>query len=227
MHESEARPPAVRAGLLSRRDVIGRGTALGLVIAIPAAGTATLERALAAVAPAAKSALTPQQSAVLRALVARLVPADANGPSGADAGAATYIETALKGALKDLAPLYNGALSAVDAYATATQGAGFTALAAGAQDAVIADIQSGKATGFAAGSDTFFRALMEHTLQGMFSDPVYGGNKGFAGWNLLGYPGVRMPVPARYQKLDVAVPPAHKSTYAGGQFAKAKKEARA
>src|SRR5262249_10538719 len=112
MQQSHARAGA-RAGLLSRREVIGRGTALGLVIAVPAAGTATLERALAAVVPAAASALTPDQSAVLRALVARLVPADANGPSGADAGAAIYIETALKGALADLASLYSSSLSAV------------------------------------------------------------------------------------------------------------------
>jgi uncharacterized protein (DUF1501 family) len=55
MHESDARTPAVPAGLLSRREVIGRGTALGLVIAIPAAGTATLERALAAAVPGAKA----------------------------------------------------------------------------------------------------------------------------------------------------------------------------
>jgi gluconate 2-dehydrogenase gamma chain len=223
MHESDARPPADRAGRLSRREVIGRGTALGLVMAIPAAGTATLERALAA--PTAKAALTAQQSAVLNALVARLVPADANGPNGADAGAAAYIERALKGALKDVAPLYDGSLAAVDAYAAATHGAAFTALPPAAQDAVIADIESGKATGFAAGSATFFLALKEHTLQGMFSDPVYGGNKAFAGWNLLGYPGVRMPVQVRHQKLDVTVPAAHKSTYADGQFAAARKEA--
>jgi hypothetical protein len=68
---------------------------------------------------------------------------------------------------------------------------------------------------------------MEHTLQGMFGDPVYGGNKQFAGWDLIGYPGVRMPVPANFQKIGVSVPKAHKSTYADGQFPKAKKEAQA
>ena len=44
---------------------------------------------------------------------------------------------------------------------------------------------------------------MEHALEGMFCDPVYGGNKNFAGWNLLNYPGVRMPVPAKYQQIGV------------------------
>jgi hypothetical protein len=34
-------------------------------------------------------------------------------------------------------------------------------------------------------------------------------------------------VPAGYQKLNVKVKPAHKSTYADGQFPKARKEAQA
>jgi hypothetical protein len=84
---------------------------------------------------------------------------------------------------------------------------------------------AGKATGFEPDSATFFATVREHTLEGMFGDPVYGGNKGFAGWNLIGYPGVRMPVPPRDQRIGATVKRAHKSTYAGGEFAAAKKEA--
>jgi hypothetical protein len=29
-------------------------------------------------------------------------------------------------------------------------------------------------------------------MEGMFADPVYGGNKDFAGWNLVGFPGVQL-----------------------------------
>jgi gluconate 2-dehydrogenase gamma chain len=220
MHESEARRGADRAGL-SRRDVIGRGTALGLIVSIPAAGTATVERALAQ--PTAKAAaLTAQQSAVLRALVARLIPADANGPSGVEAGAADYIEKGLAGALKSLSGVYTSALGAIDAYATTTFGAAYTALTADQQDAVLRDVEAGKATG----SIAFFQAFKEHALQGMFCDPAYGGNKKFAGWDLINYPGVRMPVPARYQRIGVAVPKMHMSTYADGQYPKARKEAK-
>ena len=35
-------------------------------------------------------------------------------------------------------------------------------------------------------------------MEGMFSDPIYGGNRDKAGWKLLGYPGL----PATYQ-LDI------------------------
>jgi gluconate 2-dehydrogenase gamma chain len=180
-------------------------------------------------APTAGSALSADQSAILRAVVARLIPADANGPSGVDAGAAAYIEKSLSGGLAggltEVAPLYTAGLTALDAYANSAYGAGFTALPPDKQDAVIGDLAAGTATGFTPNSKAFFAAVKEHTLQGMFGDPVYGGNKKFAGWDLIGYPGVRMPVPAKYQKIGVTVPKAHKSTYADGQYPKAKKEA--
>ena len=35
----------------------------------------------------------------------------------------------------------------------------------------------------------FFSALCLHTRQGMFSDPVYGGNQNRIGWELVGFPG--------------------------------------
>jgi hypothetical protein len=28
-------------------------------------------------------------------------------------------------------------------------------------------------------------------MEGMFADPVYGGNKDFAGWRLIGFPGAQ------------------------------------
>ena len=34
--------------------------------------------------------------------------------------------------------------------------------------------------------------LLEHTREGMFSDPIYGGNVNFAGWDLIGYPGIKL-----------------------------------
>jgi gluconate 2-dehydrogenase gamma chain len=35
----------------------------------------------------------------------------------------------------------------------------------------------------------FFEALVLHTRQGVFCDPVYGGNKDRVGWEMLGFPG--------------------------------------
>lgn len=40
-------------------------------------------------------------------------------------------------------------------------------------------------------SGDFFDLIREHTLQGMFADPVYGGNRDMVGWRLVGFPGSR------------------------------------
>ena len=38
-------------------------------------------------------------------------------------------------------------------------------------------------------STSFFRLLRQHTIEGMFSDPLHGGNVNMIGWQLIGYPG--------------------------------------
>jgi gluconate 2-dehydrogenase gamma chain len=36
-----------------------------------------------------------------------------------------------------------------------------------------------------------FAAVREHTIEGMFCDPMYGGNRNFVGWRLVGFPGAQ------------------------------------
>lgn len=38
-------------------------------------------------------------------------------------------------------------------------------------------------------SHVFFESLLEMTIEGYFSDPVYGGNKEMAAWEMIGFPG--------------------------------------
>jgi gluconate 2-dehydrogenase gamma chain len=38
----------------------------------------------------------------------------------------------------------------------------------------------------------FFALLHKNTLEGMFSDPIHGGNVDMIGWQLVGFPGPRM-----------------------------------
>lgn len=33
--------------------------------------------------------------------------------------------------------------------------------------------------------------LWQNTQEGFLADPMYGGNRGFAGWKLIGFPGPR------------------------------------
>jgi gluconate 2-dehydrogenase gamma chain len=38
-------------------------------------------------------------------------------------------------------------------------------------------------------SNVFLQSLLEITIEGFFCDPVYGGNKDFVSWKLIGFPG--------------------------------------
>ena len=61
------------------------------------------------------------------------------------------------------------------------------------QDDVIGALEQGKASEFEfPTAQAFFNTLRAHTMEGMFADPVYGGNKDFAGWKLVGFPGTQL-----------------------------------
>jgi gluconate 2-dehydrogenase gamma chain len=88
--------------------------------------------------------------------------------------------------------MYTLGLKFVDAYAQSLFQADFVDLAPDQQDKVLTDMQSGDATGFEGPSASgFFTQLRNDTIEGMFSDPMYGGNRDMAGWKLIGYPGAQ------------------------------------
>lgn len=63
----------------------------------------------------------------------------------------------------------------------------------------------------------FFNRARRLTLEGIFGDPYYGGNKGFAGWDLIRYPGPRPAVDAEMQRMDKAPAPYRRSAW-GTQY---------
>ena len=172
---------------------------------------------------ASPETLTASEMELLNAVAARLIPNDANGPGAVEAGATHYIDRALGGALASSRPAYAAGLAALNRYAQASRGRPFTELSPTDQDSVLIDIELGTATGFTGSSAQFFAMVLGHTHQGMFGDPFYGGNKDFAGWDLVGYPGVRTMVSATDQKTLEAkeLKPNHKSAYDYDAFTKA------
>ena len=167
--------------------------------------------------------LTATEADLLEAVVARLIPTDANGPGATDARAAHYIDRALGGALASSRPAYTAGLAALDRYSRSSRGKPFTELFATDQDSVLIDVETGAATGFTGSSAAFFAMVLNHTHQGTFGDPYYGGNANFVGWDLLGYPGVRtMVTAADQQQLEKhEMKPNHKSAYDYQTFTKA------
>ena len=65
---------------------------------------------------------------------------------------------------------------------------------------MLIDVETGAATGFTGSSAAFFAMMLNHTHQGTFGDPYYGGNANFVGWDLIQYPGVRTMVTAADQQ---------------------------
>jgi len=196
----------------SRRAVLRGGAVVGAVTALPPRVLAQAE------AQAPYATLTPAEAETLEAIVSRLIPADASGPGALEAGASRYIDTALGAALSALRPAYAAGLAALDAYAQTTAGAAFASLPPERQDAVLTDVEQNRATGFTPSSAAFFDLVLGHTLEGTFGDPSYGGNRDFIGWELLGYPGLRLAVTAEQQVMHLKLTPDYQSAYDHAMF---------
>jgi gluconate 2-dehydrogenase gamma chain len=129
----------------------------------------------------------------IAAFAERLMPGVPGKPGATDAGVLNYIDLALSGAYADQQDFYRRGLTALDAHCVAAYGKPFRNLAAAQQDETIAALEHGKSTAFSwPSAQAFFNTVRKHTLEGLFADPVYGGNKDFAGWVLVGFPGAQM-----------------------------------
>lgn len=161
--------------------------------------------------------LTAAEMDVLEAIVARLIPTDENGPGAAEARAAHYIDRALAGPLRSSREAYAVGLAALDAHATSSKGASFNELSAKDQDEILGAMEKNIPQGFVPDAVTFFNLVRAHTIQGICCDPYYGGNADFVGWDLVGYPGIRLAVDPDEQRMK-APPAVRESAYqaAGG-----------
>jgi len=210
---------------LSRRSLLKQ---LGLAGAATAVPVTSLEPSAAAPAPPAASAQIPAREALetltaaeadaLEAIVARLIPTDENGPGATEARAAHYIDHALAGPLASSRAAYAIGLAAIDEYAQRSRGAPFSNLSAKDQDAVLRDMEKNIATGFSPSSSVFFEFIRTHTIQGTFCDPYYGGNANFVGWDLIGYPGIRMAVSEDEHRIKAKSTAIRKSAYDDEMF---------
>jgi gluconate 2-dehydrogenase gamma chain len=87
---------------------------------------------------------------------------------------------------------YRRGLAELDRYSRATHGQPFDELAEATQDAILGLLEDGKIASFVMPTgDGFFTQLQNDANEGMFADPAYGGNRDFAGWRLIGYPGAQ------------------------------------
>src|ERR1700726_3549757 len=199
---------------MSEHDEGRRAFIVGAVGAGAVAGTALVQTAYAktqkakpqppktAEGPAANRAaetfdghgvfFNDEHAATVAAFAERLMPGAPGKPGAHDANVLNYIDLALAGAYADQQDFYRRGLAQLEAFCQQAHQASFARLDAARQDAVIAALEDGKAAGFSyPTAQAFFNTLRTHTMEGMFADPVYGGNKDFAGWRLVGFPGAQ------------------------------------
>jgi gluconate 2-dehydrogenase gamma chain len=161
---------------------------------------------------------TAAEAAFVIAAVDTLIPADELSPPGSDCGVAVYIDRQLASAWGGGAKMYrNGpfqrgkpeqgyqlalaprdyliaGITAANAWTRKTYGKEFDRLAPEDRVAALKAMEEGKAEFQNFNAKGFFERLLAMTMEGFFSDPVYGGNRDKVAWKMLGFPGL----PATY-----------------------------
>jgi gluconate 2-dehydrogenase gamma chain len=140
---------------------------------------------------------TEDEVLIVAAAVARIFPSDESGPGAKEAGVVIYIDRQLAGPYgRDRyrytqAPFqsgspdlgYQGKESPSEVYREGLkQLTGLGRLEPAEQDAKLKQIEK----------TYFFSLLRRHTIEGMFCDPLHGGNVDMVGWQMLGFPGPQM-----------------------------------
>jgi gluconate 2-dehydrogenase gamma chain len=206
---------AVAAGLASTASADAQTAAA----AAPASGPALA----AGAEPEILLALTATEAAFVSAAVDAFIPADELSPSGTDCGVVTFIDRQLASAWGGGSKMYrsgpfqkgkpeqgyqlaltpkeffSAGIAEANAWSRKTFGKEFDRLTPAERVSALKTMEEGKAEFVGMGSKPFFDALLAAAIEGFFSDPIYGGNRGKAAWTMLGFPGL----PATYAgKVD-------------------------
>jgi gluconate 2-dehydrogenase gamma chain len=210
-----------------RRFLVGAGTAVAAGLAAdrptPAQAQAKAAVAAPASAPEPSLVLTATEADFIAAAADTIIPADELSPSGSECGIVTFIDRQLASAWGGGAKMYRGGpfmkgkpeqgyqlsltpleffqvgIAAANAWSVRTNGKEFDRLSRAERVTGLKAMEDGKADFRGLPSHAFFAQLLALTMQGFFSDPVYGGNRNKAAWAMLGFPGL----PATYaDKID-------------------------
>jgi gluconate 2-dehydrogenase gamma chain len=145
------------------------------------------------------------EALIVAAAASRIFPSDEAGPGAREVGVAVYIDRQLAGPwgrdahrytqepFEENAPAefgYQGKATPQQIYRQGLKDlVGFDRLEPAALDQKLKSIET----------TLFFSLLRQNTIEGMFSDPMHGGNADMVGWQLIGFPGPRM---SNYDDVD-------------------------
>jgi gluconate 2-dehydrogenase alpha chain len=121
----------------------------------------------------------------------RLFPADQRDPGASEIGVVDYVDRALAGHEHAYADWYRLGFQALDACAQIAFKAPFSSCDEEQQNALLRELEQGELAEFHTPPQIlFFELLCRHLREGLFADPLYGGNRDKAGWRFLGHPGL-------------------------------------
>jgi gluconate 2-dehydrogenase gamma chain len=139
---------------------------------------------------------TETEALNVAATVSRIFPGDNSAPGAREAGVTIFIDRQLagpygrdrhrytQGPFEEGKPElgYQGQATPREVYREGLMGlAELHRKTPAEQDRALTQIESSH----------FFALLRQHTIEGMFCDPIHHGNKNLAGWKLIGFPGPR------------------------------------
>lgn len=202
------------APLSSRRRFV-KG-AVGSTAFLLLAGQHLPGRAFAALKLDEKPAFfSPEEFRFLQAACECIYPSDSYGPGATALGAPVFIDRQMDtpygrgelwymaGPFQDgpanlgyqlpFAPrdLYRKGIAGANHYARAQRGKDFADLSQKDQIEILTAFEGGAIHFPDMNARLFFEQLRRNTLEGVFSDPVHGGNRHMQGWLLLSFPGAR------------------------------------
>lgn len=159
--------------------------------------------------------LNLEEAAFVEALVDHMIPADELTPKGTDIGINIFIDRALAGGWGKgerlymqgpwkrgtpsqgyqlpLVPaqVYRAGIEGTNAHCRKTYGKPFDSITEQQREEVLVALSTNKITfENALPVRDFWSILYQTVMQGMFADPIYGGNRNKAGWKMIGFPGV-------------------------------------
>jgi hypothetical protein len=133
--------------------------------------------------------LTSNHWNILRSLMNRIIPQD-DFPNAWEAGVGNYLARQFERDLGSQVEIYRLGLEALEAESQTFGGKSFTDLEASTQDLILSRVQAGQVkSSWPVNPTEFFHMVIEHVMEGYYSDPGNGGNRGSIAWRMIGFEG--------------------------------------
>jgi gluconate 2-dehydrogenase gamma chain len=153
------------------------------------------------------------EGALMEAFAGRIWPGSLDDPGAVEAGAVHYVDRALAGPYGAYQHAYRVILRDQLGIIRQRYGVGVQDLDDEQVDALLGELEGrtgdqdllsqmpGRDLELGLGPSSSFEMIRTHVLEGVFCDPIHGGNRDFAGWRAVNYPGAHYVYSAEEQQV--------------------------